>query len=119
MDISGETQRDVTHNVVRTRLDRNGVPLPEARITQLESEIVKQNAPMADGYCGSCYGGQEPEGGCCNSCEAVREAYVNRGWSFSNPDSIEQVRNAGLCLMASSLTRISLVPTRTLGRKAA
>lgn len=41
--------------------------------------------------CGSCYGGSPPASGCCNTCEEVREAYVRRGWSFVNPDSIEQV----------------------------
>jgi len=41
-------------------------------------------------YCGSCYGGVEPENGCCNTCEEVRQAYLNRGWSFGNPDSIDQ-----------------------------
>ena len=42
-------------------------------------------------YCGSCYGGELPESGCCNTCEEVREAYIKKGWSFSNPDTIEQV----------------------------
>lgn len=41
--------------------------------------------------CGSCYGGQPGESGCCNTCEEVRESYVRRGWSFSDPDGIEQV----------------------------
>jgi len=48
------------------------------------------NEQKAADYCGSCYGGQEPEGGCCNTCEDVRQAYVNKGWSFTNPDGIEQ-----------------------------
>lgn len=45
---------------------------------------------------GTCYGGTPPTDGanpgCCNTCDDVREAYVRRGWSFVNPDSIEQVR---------------------------
>jgi endoplasmic reticulum-Golgi intermediate compartment protein 3 len=41
-------------------------------------------------FCGSCYGGVEPEGGCCNTCESVRQAYLNRGWAFSDPDAVEQ-----------------------------
>lgn len=44
---------------------------------------------------GGCYGGTPPtEGenaGCCNTCDEVREAYVRRGWSFVNPDAVEQV----------------------------
>lgn len=30
---------------------------------------------------------------CCNNCDEVREAYVRKGWSFTNPDGIEQVRS--------------------------
>jgi hypothetical protein len=29
-------------------------------------------------------------GGCCNSCEAVRQAYLNKGWAFADPDAIDQ-----------------------------
>jgi hypothetical protein len=34
-----------------------------------------------------------PEGWdrCCNSCEDVRQSYVRKGWSFGDPDGIEQV----------------------------
>ena|SRR5258708_4316242 len=45
-------------------------------------------------FCGSCYGGVAPESGCCQTCEDVRQAYSDRGWSFTNPDNIEQVRCA-------------------------
>jgi len=55
---------------------------------------------------GTCYGGTPPTDGpnpgCCNSCDDVRESYVRRGWSFVNPDSIEQV----------TFSTLSLSPTR-------
>jgi endoplasmic reticulum-Golgi intermediate compartment protein 3 len=91
MDISGETQRDLSHNVLKTRLTPNGVPVTGSRVSDLRNEVDKMNDATKDGYCGSCYGGLEPASGCCNTCEEVRQAYVNRGWSFSNPDAIEQV----------------------------
>ncbi len=91
MDISGETQRDVSHNVLKTRLDKTGVPVPAAVSSDLRNDLDKINEQKASGYCGSCYGGLEPASGCCNTCEEVRQAYVNRGWSFSNPDAINQV----------------------------
>ena len=91
MDISGESQRDVSHKIVKTRLDDKGVPLPASASRDRQSELEKMKAQRGADYCGSCYGGLEPESGCCNSCEDVRQAYVNRGWSFSNPDSIDQV----------------------------
>ncbi|EGN98335.1 hypothetical protein SERLA73DRAFT_109778 [Serpula lacrymans var. lacrymans S7.3] len=90
MDISGEQQRDVSHNIHKTRITPEGGPVPGARNGELRNEIDKLNDQRSNGYCGSCYGGVEPEGGCCNSCEDVRQAYVNRGWSFNNPDNIEQ-----------------------------
>jgi len=91
MDISGETQRDVSHNILKTRMTDLGVPVPNAVSGELRNELDKLNEQKAEGYCGSCYGGQPPEGGCCNTCDSVRQAYVNKGWSFSNPDGIEQV----------------------------
>jgi hypothetical protein len=90
MDISGETQQDVTHNILKTRLTDAGVPVPHSHSGELRNELDKLNEQKAEGYCGSCYGGEIPEGGCCNTCDEVRQAYVNKGWSFSNPDGIEQ-----------------------------
>ena len=91
MDISGETQRDISHNVVKTRLNPQGETINSV-VTELGSDLDKISDVKQDNYCGSCYGGLEPEGGCCNSCESVRRAYVDRGWSFTDPDAIDQVR---------------------------
>ncbi|KAJ7442661.1 Sec1 family-domain-containing protein [Mycena latifolia] len=95
MDISGETQRDLTHNILKARLDPKGNPVPNAVSSELKNDIDKMNSLQEPDFCGSCYGGLEPESGCCNTCEDVRTAYVNRGWSFSNPDAIEQCKNEG------------------------
>ncbi|KAI0632402.1 Sec1-like protein [Trametes polyzona] len=95
MDISGETQSDITHNILKTRLDERGVPVPTTVITELQNDLDKINSQREGGYCGSCYGGVEPESGCCNTCDEVRQAYVNRGWSFNRPDSIEQCVQEG------------------------
>ena len=94
MDISGETQSDITHNILKPRLDERGKPVPNSVITDLQNDLDKINEQRQNGYCGSCYGGVEPASGCCNTCEEVRQAYVNRGWSFNRPDSIEQVRDS-------------------------
>ena len=32
---------------------------------------------------------------CCNTCEEVRQAYLRKGWSFNDPNGIEQVRSCG------------------------
>jgi Endoplasmic reticulum vesicle transporter len=91
IDVTGELQRDITHNVVKSRLTATGEAVAGPQIAELRNDIDKLNEQRASGYCGSCYGGEPPEGGCCNSCDAVREAYTRRGWSFGNPSSIEQV----------------------------
>jgi len=95
MDISGETQTDISHNIVKTRLTEKGIPVPNAASNELRNDIDKMNEQRQGDYCGSCYGGVEPANGCCNSCEDVRQAYVNRGWSFNRPESIEQCVNEG------------------------
>ncbi|KAF8160191.1 Sec1-like protein [Pholiota molesta] len=96
MDISGEQQRDISHNVLKSRLDSNGVTLtaPNSFDGELRNDLDKMNDVKKEG-CGSCYGGLEPESGCCNTCEEVRQAYINRGWSFANPDAIEQCKSEG------------------------
>ncbi|KAJ7928017.1 Sec1-like protein [Mycena leptocephala] len=95
MDISGETQRDLTHNILKARLDPQGIRILSAVSAELKNDIEKMESSKDPSYCGSCYGGLEPESGCCNTCEEVRTAYVNRGWSFSNPDAIEQCKDEG------------------------
>lgn len=95
MDISGESQTDISHNIVKTRLDERGLQISSDHRAELRNDIDKLNEQRQSGYCGSCYGGIAPENGCCNTCEEVRQAYVNRGWSFTQPDQIEQCVTEG------------------------
>ncbi|KAF8339744.1 endoplasmic reticulum-derived transport vesicle ERV46 [Cantharellus anzutake] len=90
-DISGDYQTNIMHNVFKTRLMNSGQPVPEAEISkELKSDLDMAAKTRGPNFCGSCYGGVEPETGCCQTCEDVRQAYLNRGWSFSNPDAIDQ-----------------------------
>ena len=93
MDISGELQRDISHDVIKTRLTSEGTVVQGSQVGELRNDIDKLNEQRTEGYCGSCYGGEPDESGCCNSCDSVREAYTRRGWSFGNPGSIDQVRS--------------------------
>ncbi|KAG0701390.1 Sec1-like protein [Suillus ampliporus] len=95
MDISGEQQRDISHNILKKRLTQTGVDMPAQRGNDLRNEFDKLAERRANDYCGSCYGGQEPPNGCCNSCEEVRQSYIDKGWSFGNPDGIEQCVEEG------------------------
>ena len=97
MDISGELQRDISHDVTKTRLTAAGMAVPGAQTAGLSNDFEKMDEKRTDekhapDYCGSCFGGEPPENGCCNSCDDVREAYTRKGWSFGNPGGIEQVR---------------------------
>jgi len=110
MDISGELQRDVSHNVFKFRLDQHGKHIPNTYISDLGNDIEKLHDSKKEGYCGSCYGGLEPSGGCCNTCDEVRQAYVGRGWSFTDPDLIEQVRGSSFLFPGNCLMKWHVVP---------
>lgn len=47
MDISGETQRDVSHNIVKTRLTDLGLPVPNSHSGELRNELDKLNEQKA------------------------------------------------------------------------
>jgi len=72
-----------------------GIYGPLANVAVLAGDVELANQNRAPDYCGSCYGASAPESGCCNSCEEVRQAYVRKGWSFNDPQGIEQCRDEG------------------------
>lgn len=99
-DISGEFVRDISHHVVKTRLDTKLRPVRDGLYrVGIENELDKQIAQRGPNYCGSCYGGLAPVSGCCNNCDEVRQAYSDRGWAFGNPDAIEQVQLLCIALL--------------------
>ncbi|CEQ41120.1 SPOSA6832_02814, partial [Sporobolomyces salmonicolor] len=101
---------DVNHDLLKTRIAPDGKFISAApKGKELTGDAERIARQKADGYCGTCYGGTPPTDGanpgCCNTCDEVREAYVRRGWSFVNPDSVEQVRFASPSFSArASLT---------------
>lgn len=105
MDISGEHQLDVDHNVFKKRLGPNGKEIQDKPIKQ--NELGTEGLKLANGqpvppkgenYCGPCYGAEVSPTACCNTCEEVQNAYAKKGWSFTNPDEIEQCVREGFSL---------------------
>lgn len=87
MDVSGDSQTDIVHNLYKTRLDANG--------TVIENNVVKvslQPLPKVNNEtqpetttlpeCESCYGGESAVHKCCPTCDDVKAAYRIKGWSF-------------------------------------
>ncbi len=112
MDVSGEQQNDISASVYKVRLDKEGNKISDSKLGKsiefvanfIELGVKKPTENSTDvvdpNYCGDCYGGdpkitEENPKGCCNTCEAVREAYQRKGWSFSSPDNIDQCIKEG------------------------
>ena len=111
MDVSGEEQLDVSHDVFKRRLEADGRPHVEeaakSHVGHDPSPVVHpvehDNGTLIDPlrnvtYCGSCYGAQEEEGQCCNDCGTVRELYRRRGWAFNTQGEVEQCKREELVM---------------------
>ena len=91
MDVSGDSQTDVTHNLYKTRLDLNGniiendikkislQPLLKLNNTKLNEDNIESTTRPE---CESCYGAESAVHKCCPTCDDVKSAYRVKGWSF-------------------------------------
>jgi hypothetical protein len=86
MDVSGESQTDIIHNLYKTRLDLNGNPLTTDMVKVSLQPIRKTNdtqeSTTSVSDCESCYGAESDEHKCCPTCDDVKAAYRQKGWSF-------------------------------------
>lgn len=102
MDISGEQHLDVKHDIFKKRLDSTGKavePPKQENIggPQIDKPLQRHGGRLEhnETYCGSCFGAEQSDEDCCNSCEEVREAYRRKGWAVTNPDSMDQCKREG------------------------
>lgn len=82
MDVAGDNQLNVEHEMLKQRLSAEGIPIGKPG-----AEIIGEVEPLPEmppDYCGSCYGAETPAHRCCNTCDELKAAYEERGWRFTN-----------------------------------
>ncbi|PKA61849.1 Protein disulfide isomerase-like 5-4 [Apostasia shenzhenica] len=101
MDVGGEQHYDITHDIVKRRIDYSGNVIESRQdgigAPKIERPLQKHGGRLEHGeaYCGSCFGAERSDDQCCNSCEEVQEAYKNKGWAITNIDLIDQCKREG------------------------
>lgn len=91
MDVSGDSQTDVAHDLFKTRLDVGGIVVPDDVVKVSLKPLPKLNKTKSGEdagetttvvNCESCYGAESNTHPCCPTCDDVRNAYRVKGWSF-------------------------------------
>ncbi|XP_046865088.1 endoplasmic reticulum-Golgi intermediate compartment protein 3-like isoform X1 [Xenia sp. Carnegie-2017] len=99
MDVSGEQQIDVDHNIFKKRMDANGRAIDEHDGEKEglgdKSDETKKQFELEKDRCESCYGAETIEQPCCNTCAEVQNAYRKKGWALKNTDAIAQCTREG------------------------
>ncbi|KAF9433486.1 Endoplasmic reticulum-Golgi intermediate compartment protein 3, partial [Entomortierella beljakovae] len=95
MDAAGEHQSDIVHSIYKIQLSPDGSEIAREKTKKLGQGSDDDVKPRGENYCGSCYGAKKPESGCCNTCEEIRAAYAQSGWSFKGAGTMEQCVQEG------------------------
>ncbi|OAY32105.1 hypothetical protein MANES_14G166600v8 [Manihot esculenta] len=97
-DTMGEEHFDITHDITKRRINADGnvIEVTQSRIGahRVENPLQKHGGRLKYGeiYCGSCYGAEQSDEQCCNSCEQLRDAYIKKGWAARNLDETDQCK---------------------------
>mmetsp|Transcript_1292 Transcript_1292/g.3063 ORF Transcript_1292/g.3063 Transcript_1292/m.3063 type:complete len:429 (-) Transcript_1292:42-1328(-) len=89
IDVAGDSQLDLSDTLFKHRLNLDGTLRSKAKIAteaniKADEDKKKQEALSKDipaDYCGPCYGADEKEGDCCNTCDDVMERYKKKRWN--------------------------------------
>jgi endoplasmic reticulum-Golgi intermediate compartment protein 3 len=100
MDVTGEQQEPEEHSIWKQRVKQDGSPIASRfehllpwEQEQRDQEVESKTIP--EGYCGSCYGAETSTRKCCNTCEDVKSAYIDKGWNAASVSATaEQCKNA-------------------------
>lgn len=105
VDNTGVLLLDVTSTgFTKTRLDSSGQTI-DSKSFNLDDD-VSEYPPTDANYCGDCYGARDQtqndklseegkEKICCQTCDDVRNAYLEAGWAFFDGKKIEQCEREG------------------------
>ena len=88
MDVAGDSQIDVEDTLVKKQLMLDGTPrsLEEIKVEtnkhqeeqEQKEKLLKEKLPKD--YCGPCFGAQENDDQCCQTCDEVLAAYKTKRW---------------------------------------
>lgn len=88
MDVAGDSQLDVEDTLVKKQLRLDGLLRSPEEISvetnahrqeqEKKQRILKKALP--EGYCGPCYGAQQTDEQCCQTCDELLEAYKEKRW---------------------------------------
>eukprot|EP00607_Mallomonas_marina_P009414 CAMPEP_0182420526 /NCGR_PEP_ID=MMETSP1167-20130531/5383_1 /TAXON_ID=2988 /ORGANISM="Mallomonas Sp, Strain CCMP3275" /LENGTH=387 /DNA_ID=CAMNT_0024596577 /DNA_START=73 /DNA_END=1236 /DNA_ORIENTATION=- len=95
MDVAGDNQINIEHDMLKQRLSSDGLPVGEPSIEIIGE--VENNVSLPEGYCGSCYGAETADTKCCNTCSELKHAYDIKGWNVN-----EILKTAEQCLRDKS-----------------
>eukprot|EP01147_Barroeca_monosierra_P001116 gene1116-4344_t len=101
MDVSGENELDVDHDIFKQRLSESGEPIYDdpQEVEQLGDQTLgladKLKSDLNPHRCETCYGAETSDMKCCNTCEDVREAYRRKGWALTSFEGIVQCDREG------------------------
>ena len=117
IDVSGEQQINIQHNIFKRRMGKDGSFLDEAQKQDTIGIDKKQafmdvavtastaaTSTLNPNRCESCYGAESADRKCCNSCTDVRDAYTEKGWALKDFNSIEQCRREGVKTPSTAMT---------------
>lgn len=89
IDVAGDSQLHVDGTTLqKIPLELDGSPIPKEKL-ELEAQMADKaekdrqaviEKELPDNYCGPCYGAQEEEGQCCQTCDDVLNAYAKKKW---------------------------------------
>lgn len=107
VDVSGQLHKDITHHIKKVPLTKEGLAAGDHELHEfgdhMEGDDLTSNKTVEEkkkeheetNYCGSCYGALG-DGECCNTCQEVRVAYADKGWSVTELSRFEQCEKEGI-----------------------